>query len=273
MCPVLEDAARGEQVRDGLARVVADPADESDPVAPLDGRDRVELDARERADRRLDLAACRAPGAAGVALRRDGKPPNRRRAHRSLRHRGSIYDPRLPAGAAAAAARPRTRGRLRQRRAGDGARRGRLRHARDRSDGAAGGHLPPALLDDLSPRTGRSTPSSPSGRCTTSASSRSACQGRRCCGRRSARGRRVRRDLLDEPTLDGCSSSGGRSTAKRRAPGALDELRGWQADHLGLHGYEALRRELDARFEQRRVHLELFPPGSGRPRPRCSSGR
>ena len=52
--PVLEDPAVAEQLRDGFPRVVADAARERDPVAALDRRDRVELDARQPADRRLD---------------------------------------------------------------------------------------------------------------------------------------------------------------------------------------------------------------------------
>ena len=91
--PVLEDPARGEQARDGLPRVVADAACERDPVAPLDGRDRIELDARERANGRLDARSVRAAIAARVALRRDGKAANRRRAHRSLKHRGAAPPP------------------------------------------------------------------------------------------------------------------------------------------------------------------------------------
>jgi SAM-dependent methyltransferase len=36
------------------------------------------------------------------------------------------------------------------------------------------------------------------------------------------------------------------------APGSLEEfLEYWRADHVGLHGYEAMRRELDRRFSER----------------------
>ena len=36
------------------------------------------------------------------------------------------------------------------------------------------------------------------------------------------------------------------------APTSLDDLRSeWGAEHVGLHGYEAMRRALDARFEER----------------------
>ena len=46
-----------EQIRDGLPRILADPCAERDPVAALDCGDRVELDAGERTDRLLHLAA------------------------------------------------------------------------------------------------------------------------------------------------------------------------------------------------------------------------
>lgn len=39
--------------------------------------------------------------------------------------------------------------------------------------------------------------------------------------------------------------------ARGDAPGSLDELRTqWDEEHLGLHEYVALRREIDARFEE-----------------------
>ncbi len=58
-------------------------------------------------------------------------------------------------------------------------------------------------------------------------------------------------DLLDEPTLDwlwgqrrALAAAGGDP-----APESREELRAeWEADHLGLHGYDALRRALDERF-------------------------
>ena len=73
--PELEHATLCEEPGDGLARVGADPRAEDDPVAPLDGRDRVDLHARELADRLLDLARVpvRARGAypcAWIASRR-----------------------------------------------------------------------------------------------------------------------------------------------------------------------------------------------------------
>lgn len=61
-------------------------------------------------------------------------------------------------------------------------------------------------------------------------------------------------DRLDEATLDwfygqrralAAAGQGG-------APGTLDELRrDWDAEHLGLHGFDALRSGLDARFDER----------------------
>jgi SAM-dependent methyltransferase len=52
-------------------------------------------------------------------------------------------------------------------------------------------------------------------------------------------------DLADEPTLDWLAE-------QRGSPLDRDAFAGdWEAEHLGLHGYDVLRRELDARFEQR----------------------
>jgi SAM-dependent methyltransferase len=57
-------------------------------------------------------------------------------------------------------------------------------------------------------------------------------------------------DRMDEATarwfLDRWSAS------DPDAPGSLEEfLEYWRADHAGLHGYEAMRRELDRRFAER----------------------
>ena len=60
-------------------------------------------------------------------------------------------------------------------------------------------------------------------------------------------------DLLDEPTLDwlwgqrrALAAAGGQA-----APESREELQAeWEADHLGLHGYDALRRALDERFRE-----------------------
>jgi SAM-dependent methyltransferase len=71
-------------------------------------------------------------------------------------------------------------------------------------------------------------------------------------------------DRLDEPTARWYLE-------KRRAkdPGAPSSvqacLREWEADHAGLHGYAAMRRELDRRFTERlfawmpQLYLELAP--------------
>jgi SAM-dependent methyltransferase len=43
------------------------------------------------------------------------------------------------------------------------------------------------------------------------------------------------------------------------APGSLEELRAeWEEEHLGVHGYAALRREVDARFEERAFEWSPF---------------
>ena len=61
-------------------------------------------------------------------------------------------------------------------------------------------------------------------------------------------------DLADEPTLDWLYGQR-RALASAGlgvAPASLEALRDeWQADHLGLHGFEALRTAVDARFEER----------------------
>lgn len=61
-------------------------------------------------------------------------------------------------------------------------------------------------------------------------------------------------DLADEPTFDWlygqrrALAAGGHG----EAPASLEALRQeWAAEHLGLHGFEALRTAVDARFEER----------------------
>jgi SAM-dependent methyltransferase len=57
-------------------------------------------------------------------------------------------------------------------------------------------------------------------------------------------------DLADEATFDWLLEQ--RRAHGHAGPGTRAELAAeWRAEHLGLHGYEALRRELDARFEER----------------------
>jgi len=61
-------------------------------------------------------------------------------------------------------------------------------------------------------------------------------------------------DLLDEPTLDWFWGQQRALAAERKepTPATREELRAeWDADHLGLHGYEALRSALDEHFEER----------------------
>jgi hypothetical protein len=72
--PVLEDAALAEQARHRLARVVADAGADRDPVAAVDGRDRVQLDAREAAYGVDHVVRGSAPRARCVALPPDDVP-------------------------------------------------------------------------------------------------------------------------------------------------------------------------------------------------------
>jgi SAM-dependent methyltransferase len=73
-------------------------------------------------------------------------------------------------------------------------------------------------------------------------------------------------DRLDETTLDWLYGQRRALAAAGhgRAPASADELRReWEAEHLGLHGYAALREGLDARFDERtfewvpHLHREL----------------
>jgi SAM-dependent methyltransferase len=61
-------------------------------------------------------------------------------------------------------------------------------------------------------------------------------------------------DRADEPTL-GWLYGQRRALAaagQGEAPGSEDAFReGWDAEHVGVHGYDALRRQLDVRFEER----------------------
>ena len=61
-------------------------------------------------------------------------------------------------------------------------------------------------------------------------------------------------DLMDEPTLDWLHGQRRALAAAGHgvAPSSLDEVREeWESSHLGVHGYEALRVELETRFEER----------------------
>ena len=66
--PVLEDAPVAHQLRDGSLGIGADARAEREPVAAVDGRDRVELDAAEALHRREHFGGRAAAGARRVAL-------------------------------------------------------------------------------------------------------------------------------------------------------------------------------------------------------------
>jgi SAM-dependent methyltransferase len=61
-------------------------------------------------------------------------------------------------------------------------------------------------------------------------------------------------DLIDEPTLDWLHGQRRALAAAGRgeAPASLEGLRDeWEASHLGIHGFAALRGELEERFDER----------------------
>jgi SAM-dependent methyltransferase len=61
-------------------------------------------------------------------------------------------------------------------------------------------------------------------------------------------------DLIDEPTLDWLYGQRRALAAAGHEdpPASLDAVRDeWNGSHLGLHGYDVLRAELDVRFEER----------------------
>jgi SAM-dependent methyltransferase len=61
-------------------------------------------------------------------------------------------------------------------------------------------------------------------------------------------------DLADDATLDWLYNQRRTLAAagQGQAPASLDALRGeWAAEHVGLHGFEVLRTEVDARFDER----------------------
>jgi SAM-dependent methyltransferase len=66
-------------------------------------------------------------------------------------------------------------------------------------------------------------------------------------------------DLLDEPTAEWFWGQRRVLAAARgeTAPANVDEcLADWAADHVGLHGYEAMRAELERRFRRRHFSWE-----------------
>ena len=61
-------------------------------------------------------------------------------------------------------------------------------------------------------------------------------------------------DQIDDATLEWLLGQQRALAAIREeeSPGSLEDFRSeWEAEHVGLHGYDAMRRALDARFEER----------------------
>ena len=58
-------------------------------------------------------------------------------------------------------------------------------------------------------------------------------------------------DLLDEPTLRWYGEQSRALRAAGHDPEKLGSREEWEAEHAGLHGYEAMRTELDRRFDER----------------------
>jgi len=60
-------------------------------------------------------------------------------------------------------------------------------------------------------------------------------------------------DLLDEPTAEWLYEE------QAEVPASLEDFRReWEDEHVGLHGYEAMREELDGRFRERFFSWEPF---------------
>ena len=62
---------------------------------------------------------------------------------------------------------------------------------------------------------------------------------------------------MDEPTIDWYESQHKVLVAAGRAPKGPPDLADWRGRHIGLHPYETLRAELDARYDER--HFEWRP--------------
>ena len=62
---------------------------------------------------------------------------------------------------------------------------------------------------------------------------------------------------LDEPTIDWYESHHRLLVATGRKPKGPSDLAAWRARHTGLHTYEVLRAEVDARYDER--HFEWRP--------------
>jgi SAM-dependent methyltransferase len=68
-------------------------------------------------------------------------------------------------------------------------------------------------------------------------------------------------DLVDEPTLDWLWNQRRALAAagQGEAPASLEEARReWETEHLGVHGFDALRSGLDERFEERAFEPSTF---------------
>ena len=63
---------------------------------------------------------------------------------------------------------------------------------------------------------------------------------------------------MDEPTVDWYESQHRVLVAAGREPKGPSNLAGWRARHTDLHPYETLRRELDARYEERRFEWRPY---------------
>ena len=63
---------------------------------------------------------------------------------------------------------------------------------------------------------------------------------------------------MDEPTVDWYESQHRVLAAAGREPKGPSNLAGWRARHTDLHPYETLRRELDARYEERRFEWRPY---------------
>jgi hypothetical protein len=75
--PVLDDTPLPQERGDHARRIQARAARDRDPVAPLDGRDRVELDTRRPPDRGLHLVGAGTAGPRRVSLSRHDESTQR----------------------------------------------------------------------------------------------------------------------------------------------------------------------------------------------------
>ena len=81
--PVLEDAPLAQQPCDGRLLVLTDSRGERDPVSPVDGRDRVELDGLKPPDLGGNRRRRRSPEPRCVALMCDDEPSKLRKSNRA----------------------------------------------------------------------------------------------------------------------------------------------------------------------------------------------